>query len=182
VAVATVILYAGVPVRILTSLISPLLTFCLPHRLRSIIYISCLRTSCLLISLLIPADIGLKDWDRRKIVTDISKHNHVWKMLTRIHRYTNTLFVSLNNRIYFRDHAPSGVQIMADQVGRSDPSRHQLTPVTVVSTTHTTPGGDNYALKTISHTIDLEKGKSDSVSISSDPRCRHSVTEGPMRF
>jgi len=128
-----------------------------------------------------PADIGLKHWDRRKIVTDILKHNRMWKMLTTVRRYTNTLFVSLNNRIYFRDHIPSGVQIMSDQVEGSDQSRRHFTPV-VVSTTHATTRDDNYALKTISHTIDLEKGKSDSVSISSDPRCRHSVSAGTMRF
>jgi len=124
--------------------------------------------------------MGLKNWDRWKIVTDILKHNRMWKILTRVHRYTNTLFVSLNNRIYFRDHLPSGVQITSDPVVGSDQSPRHFTPV--VSTTRTTTRDDNYALKTISHTIDLETGKSDTVSISSDPRCRHSVTAGAMRF
>ena len=37
---------------------------------------------------------------------------------------------------------------------------------------HSTTIGDSFKLNTISHTIDLEKkGKGDTVSIGSDPRC-----------
>jgi len=81
--------------------------------------------------------------------------------------YTNTLLVSLNNRIYFRDHPSPGVHIMSDHGVGSDQSRRHFNPVG--STTHVATQDDNYVLKTISHTIDLEKGKSDGVSISSDP-------------
>jgi hypothetical protein len=113
-------------------------------------------------------------------VTDISICNRICQMLTRAYRYTNTLLVSLNNRIYFRDHPSPGVHIMSDDVVGSDQSRRHFT--TVGSTTHTAIQDDNYVLKTISHTIDLEKGKSDGVSISSDPRCQHSATTATMRF
>jgi len=88
--------------------------------------------------------------------------------------YSNTLMVSLNNRIYFRDQPPAGLHVDTDHVVGSDPSRgsaiasFQLSPIR--SHTHRTIPGDSYKLNTLSHTIDLEKGsKSDAGSISSDP-------------
>ena len=85
-------------------------------------------------------------------------------MLTIISRYTNTLLVSLNNRIYFRDHPSSGVHIMSDRVMEPDLSHLHCPPVG--SAVQTTTLGDSY----ISHTIDLEKSNGDTTSISSDPR------------
>jgi len=86
--------------------------------------------------------------------------------------YSNTLFVSLNNRIYFRDHSQgtAGIHIVREHVIESDPSHRSLHFTSAGSTVHeTTLGSDSYALKTISHTIDLSKEKGDAVSINSDP-------------
>jgi len=84
--------------------------------------------------------------------------------------YTNTLLVSLNNRIYFRDHpTPGGVHMYTDhldQSRRSAMASLHFTPIE--SHGNTTTLRDSYMLKTNSHTIGLEKGKRD-VSISSDP-------------
>jgi len=73
--------------------------------------------------------------------------------------YSVTLFVSLNNRIYFRDHPSSGVHIMNDHVHvvEFDQSHHHFSPVG--SITHTTTLNESL------HTINLEKGKSDSGTV-----------------
>lgn len=94
-------------------------------------------------------------------------------MLTIFSRYTNTLFVSLNNRIYFRDHPSSGVHIMSDGVAEAEQSHIRFPPVG--SAAHTTTLDDSC----ISHTIDLEKGSS-AVSVASGPRCWHSATPASM--
>jgi hypothetical protein len=95
-------------------------------------------------------------------------------MLTIVSRYTNTLFVSLNNRIYFRDHPSSGVHIMGDCVVESEQSHIRFPPVG--SAAHTTTLDDS----SISHTIDVEKGSSDAVGVSLGPRCRHNATAASM--
>jgi len=78
--------------------------------------------------------------------------------------YTNTLFVSLNNRIYFRDHRSSVIHVMSDCIVESDQNHHHLSQTRFAA--HSTTLGESY----ISHTIDLEKGNSDAVSnISLDP-------------
>ena len=82
-------------------------------------------------------------------------------MLTIVFRYTNTLFVSLNNRIYFRDHPSSGVHIMSDRVMEPEQSHIRFPPVGSVA--HMTTLDD--------HTMDLEKVSGDAVSVSSGPRC-----------
>jgi len=97
-------------------------------------------------------------------------------MLTKTSRYTNTLMVSLNNRIYFRDHRTPGVQVDNDHIVESDQFRlSAMAPYRfsqVGPSAHSTSIGDSFKLNTLSHTIDLEKkGKGDTVSISSDPRC-----------
>jgi hypothetical protein len=91
------------------------------------------------------------------------------QILTIVSRYSITLFVSLNNRIYFRDHPSSGVHIMNDHVHvvESGPSPHHFS--SVGSITHTTTLNESYIL----HTINLEKGNSDSgtvIDTLSDPR------------
>ena len=81
-------------------------------------------------------------------------------------RYTNTLLVSLNNRIYFRDHPSPGVHVDTshfDQGHRS--AMTSLHFAQVGSHTHTTTLGDGYKVKTTSHTTDPEKGKGDNDSI-----------------
>src|SRR5260221_5498487 len=96
-------------------------------------------------------------------------------------RYTNTLMVSLNNRIYFRDHrtaATAGVDVDSDHIVESDQFHHSTRALfrfsQAGSPAHSTAIGDSFKLDTISHTmIDLEKeGKGDAhtVSVSSDPR------------
>jgi hypothetical protein len=112
-------------------------------------------------------------WHHRKNVTDILTRDCMWKKLTRgSHRYSNTLFVSLNNRIYFRDYSQvtAGIHIVREHVIESDLSHRSVHITSAGSTVHeTTLGSDSYALKTISHAIDLSKEKGDTVSINSDP-------------
>ena len=84
--------------------------------------------------------------------------------------------VSLNNRIYFRDHRTPGVHVDSDHIVESDQFRHSAIAPFPFSQAgppaHSTTIGDSFKLNTISHTIDLEKkGKGDAVSISSDTRC-----------
>jgi hypothetical protein len=83
--------------------------------------------------------------------------------------------VSLNNRIYFRDHpspvavVDSGLVVGSEQSRRSAvasfrfPQGSPLPPLT-----NTIDGG--FKLHSVSHTMDLESGKGDAVSISSGPR------------
>ena len=81
-------------------------------------------------------------------------------------RYSNTLLVSLNNRIYFRDHpgscVDSGHVVESDQARRSAvASLHFSTQGPRSARPDTTD--DDFKLHPISHTIDLEKGKGDIV-------------------
>jgi hypothetical protein len=73
-------------------------------------------------------------------------------------RYTNTLLVSLNNRIYFRDHPPRGVHVDTNDF---DQGHRSATTSLHFAQAHTTTLGDGYKVKTISHTIDPEQGKGD---------------------
>jgi len=86
--------------------------------------------------------------------------------------------VSLNNRIYFRDHRTAGVHVDSDDhhIMESDQFHHSARASFRLSQAgspaHSTSIGDSFKLNTISHTIDLEKkGKGDTVSVSSDRRC-----------
>jgi hypothetical protein len=88
-------------------------------------------------------------------------------------RYSNTLLVSLNNRIYFRDHpasavVDSGLVVDSDQARRSAVASLHFSqgPPPL----HTNTIDEGFKLHTISRTMDLEKGKGDAVSISSGPR------------
>jgi|SRR6266850_4710233 len=90
-------------------------------------------------------------------------------------RYSNTLLVSLNNRIYFRNRPGTEFHVNTDQLvefncsPRSAIVSHHITPVG--SQARMATSGGDHELNTISHTIDLEQSsKVDSVSISSDPR------------
>jgi hypothetical protein len=83
--------------------------------------------------------------------------------------------VSLNNRIYFRDHPSTDAvvdsgHVTSDQFRRSAVASLHFSDRRL--STHTgTPDG-TFKLHSISHAMDLEKGKSDAVkvSISSDSR------------
>ncbi|KAF8470502.1 hypothetical protein DFH94DRAFT_213402 [Russula ochroleuca] len=85
--------------------------------------------------------------------------------------YANTLLVSLNNRIYFREHASSVLHSSSHQVVSSQ-SRleaasqhyHQVGPPARPTTI-----GNGFKVETMSHTIELERVKGDVVSISSEP-------------
>jgi hypothetical protein len=95
-------------------------------------------------------------------------------MLTTVSRYSNTLLVSLNNRIYFRDH-PQGDHVESNQIVVPGQSRRSamtsLGFAQVGSPAHTTTMGDSLQLNTVPHAIDLEKAQDDAVSsIRSEPR------------
>jgi len=93
-------------------------------------------------------------------------------------RYSNTLLVNLNNRIYFRDHA-SGSR--STRVGDSSGSHGTSTTqgrTTTVGSLHFIGAesqleaheGESCKQGPITHTVDLEKGNGDSGSTNSDPR------------
>jgi hypothetical protein len=96
-------------------------------------------------------------------------------MLTGVLDTPIPLLVSLNNRIYFRDHPGSGFLVDSDQLVEIDHSRRSaitsLHPTPVGSQARAATSGDGYKRNTISHTIDLEQGnEGDVVSFSSDAR------------
>jgi hypothetical protein len=90
-------------------------------------------------------------------------------------RYSNTLLVSLNNRIYFRDHPFRGAHGDTRCYVDSGPSfRATVTPVTFAQNgqrRHTTTIGDNIKLDTISGMAASDIEKSVAVGDSPDPRC-----------
>jgi hypothetical protein len=97
-------------------------------------------------------------------------------MLTEVSRYSNTLLVSLNNRIYFRDHPTRGNHVDCDNSNVLNLSHRSVMTslqfANVEPPSHTTTMGDNLQPSTIPNTIDLEKAKDDDVSIlPSEPRC-----------
>ena len=78
-------------------------------------------------------------------------------------RYSNTLLVSLNNRIYFRDHPFRGAHGNTRCYVDSGPSfRSTVTPITFAQNGlrhHMTTTGDRLKLENLSRTesIDIEK-------------------------
>jgi len=91
--------------------------------------------------------------------------------------YSNTLLVSLNNRIYFRDHV-AGSSGDADTSRNTISSRVRATGMGGMGSIHFSHGrGESqlrtplevYKLETTTTTGDLEHGKGDSASIGSDP-------------
>jgi hypothetical protein len=89
-------------------------------------------------------------------------------------RYSNTLLVSLNNRIYFRDQVP-GSSGGADSSRLTISSRVRATGMGAIP--FTTGRGETelrtpievFKLETTT-TGDLERGKGDTASFNSDPR------------
>ncbi|KAH9067954.1 hypothetical protein EDB87DRAFT_69423 [Lactarius vividus] len=85
--------------------------------------------------------------------------------------YSNTLLVTLNNRIYFRDHR---LPEHGDSARVTSSGRVRTTALTSLSFVGADPQsqastGDSFKLDTISQTVDLEKPKGDAVSTSSQP-------------
>ncbi|KAI9454999.1 hypothetical protein BJY52DRAFT_692047 [Lactarius psammicola] len=87
--------------------------------------------------------------------------------------YSNTLLVSLNNRIYFRDHV-SGSSGDGDTSRLTVTSRVRTAGITSIHFSRTEPQSraplEVYKLETTTNTRDLEHTKDDSASINSDPR------------
>jgi hypothetical protein len=80
------------------------------------------------------------------------------------YRYSNTLLVTLNNRIYFRDHPFPGVSCDSVYHGPSRPSEHRL-PIVKPLSVHPRAlrSNDTFRLDMLSSTIDPEKGKATSL-------------------
>jgi len=95
--------------------------------------------------------------------------------------YANTLLVSLNNRVYFRDyaarHGTLEVHVHSSHHTESEqshrPAISSLPFNQVGSTTNTTAVGNTFKLNTISHIVGLEKskGEGDAIEIPLDGRC-----------
>jgi hypothetical protein len=86
-------------------------------------------------------------------------------------RYANTLMVSLNNRIYFREHAASVVHSsnnhIVDTQHRLEVTSHHFHHVG--TPTHATAIGNGFKLGRLSsHTVELARTKGDSVSVNSE--------------
>jgi len=88
-------------------------------------------------------------------------------------RYANTLMVSLNNRIYFREHASAVVHSSDDHIMDSQHrlevgSRH-FHQVQVGTPTRAATIGNSFKLDRMSsHTVELARVKEDVVSVNSE--------------
>ncbi|KAH8976769.1 hypothetical protein EDB86DRAFT_3250964 [Lactarius hatsudake] len=85
--------------------------------------------------------------------------------------YSNTLLVTLNNRIYFRDHRPPE---HGDSARVTFSGRVRATALTSLSFVRAdlqsqASTGDSFKPDTISQTVGLEKQKGDAISTSSQP-------------
>ena len=133
---------------------------------------------CVVLFLLTVADAGLRGEKFFENITDILIERYrMGQMLTRVSRYSITLLVSLNNRIYFRDHPGWGNHINSIHILRFPTNRSCCSATTsrrfaqVGSPVHATTMGHSLQLNTIPHAIDLERAKGDAVSsIRSEPR------------
>lgn len=92
----------------------------------------------------------------------------VWVNAHRSSRYSNTLLVSLNNRIYFREHPRAGIHMESDESGRS----HRSTAITSLhfaqvgqpTQSNTLGDSDSFGLETLSHTNDTKRKKGDDLA------------------
>jgi hypothetical protein len=121
-------------------------------------------------------DVRTQRWDHWEIVIEMLCSN-CELMLTGVSRYSNTLLLSLNNRIYFRDHpfrgAHGDTRCYVDS-GRSFRSSVTPLPLTFAQNglrRHATSINDNLKLDTMSGTPTLDLEKSSVVGASQDPRC-----------
>jgi len=88
--------------------------------------------------------------------------------------YSNTLMVSLNNRIYFREYAdrPSGINTDSSHSDRTHRSAFASIRLNQVgSPTNTATAGNTFKLNTISHVVGQEKSKGDAIGMASDDSC-----------
>lgn len=90
-------------------------------------------------------------------------------------RYANTLMVSFNNRIYFREHASSVAHSSGnhttdvDSQGRLEVASRHFHPVQVGTATHATVTGNSFKLDRMSpHAVELARVKEDVVSVNSE--------------
>ncbi|KAH9038282.1 hypothetical protein EDB84DRAFT_1097363 [Lactarius hengduanensis] len=82
--------------------------------------------------------------------------------------YSNTLLVSLNNRIYFREHKPPGHGDSAFSDGvYAVPGPQFQTPTDII-----------FQLRTISQAVEVDKGKGGDTNTTCSPECR-SITPPP---
>jgi hypothetical protein len=90
-------------------------------------------------------------------------------------RYSNTLLVSLNNRIYFRDHPFTGgsgnTRCFVDSGRTCRSTVSSLTFAHPGLHPHTASIGDGLRLGTIPNTKVIDIGKSVVIGDSLDPRC-----------
>ena len=88
-------------------------------------------------------------------------------------RYANTLMVSLNNRIYFREHASSVVHSSdnhnVDSQHRLEVTSRHFHQVQVGEPTRATIGNSFKLDRLSSHTVELARVKEDAVSVNSEP-------------
>ncbi len=79
--------------------------------------------------------------------------------------------VSLNNRIYFREHASSVVSDhIVDSQHRLEVASRHFHPVQVGAPTSATTIGNGFKLDRMSsHTVELAKVKEDIISVNSEP-------------
>ena len=98
-------------------------------------------------------------------------------MLTKRPRYSNTLLVSLNNRIYFRDHSASVSSGDRDASDLAITSRVRTAPSHFSGVEARSPILEVFKLETVSQRRDLEHGG--SASINSDPNDHDSNASGP---
>jgi len=90
--------------------------------------------------------------------------------------YSNTLLVSLNNRIYFREHELPQRHGDSAYLKTSNPVRAAVQSSLRFAVPEEQPQttiGDNFQLRTftITRTVELDKGKGDDTSINSSPFC-----------
>lgn len=90
----------------------------------------------------------------------------------KVSRYANTLMVSLNNRIYFREHASSVVHSSdnhnVDSQHRLEVTSRHYHQVQVGTPTRTTIGNEFKLDRMSSHTVELARVKEDVVSVNSE--------------
>ena len=92
-------------------------------------------------------------------------------MLTKDSRYANTLLVSFNNRVYSREHASTvfSTHIEGCESSRLEAASHHIHQVGLPVRTATVGNNFQPGHTVLSHTIELEGGKGDVVSINSEP-------------
>jgi hypothetical protein len=86
-------------------------------------------------------------------------------------RYANTLLVSFNNRVYSREHASSvfSTHVECCESSRLEAASRHIHQVGLPVRTATVGNSSQPSDTVLSHTIELEGGKGDVVSINLEP-------------